>query len=377
MNDLKQILVVDDDQAFLDSFDHILKGQRDEWALTMVSSLDTARDALNETPFDCIIADLHIAGNQCLDLLKDLKNEIDAVEIPFIVMTGDQDIKLKRLAAEMGATDFIAKPIIKEDLFMRLTSNLRLKTYQDKLYKQNEQLEKLVKERTNELLLSRKDIVWRLAKAGEYRDDMTGKHVARVSCYSRLLAEALNLDDIFIENISLASSLHDIGKIGIPDAILLKPGKLTVEEREIISQHCEIGAHILKDPPEGYISYLKWQFPEKDLTDFSAENPILDMAVTIALGHHEKYDGTGYPAKLAGKDITLEARIVAVADVYDALRSDRPYKEGFSAEDTNDYIYSQDGKHFDPEICQCFYKLKDKFNEIFTEFPEETLKQAH
>ena len=377
MEDLKHILVVDDDQKFLDSLDHMLKSQQDKWALTMVTSLDNARDALNETPFDCIIADLHVAGNKCLDLLKELKDQIDEVEIPFIVMTGDQDVKFKRLATEMGATDFLSKPIVKEDLYTRIASNLRLKSYQNKLHKQNEFLEKIVEERTKELLLSRKDIVWRLAKAGEYRDDMTGKHVARVSCYSRLIAESLNLDTVFIENISLASSLHDIGKIGIPDVILLKPGKLTAAERKVISRHCEIGAHILKDPPEGYISYLKWQFPEKDLTEFTAENPILDMAVTIALTHHEKYDGTGYPDKLSGTDIPLEARIVALADVYDALRSDRPYKVGFTAEETNEYIANQDGLHFDPEICRCFYKLKDRFNEIFTEFPEETIKQAH
>ncbi len=216
-------------------------------------------------------------------------------------------------------------------------------------------------ERTADLELARRDIVWRLAKAGEYRDEETGDHVIRVALCSRLLAMTLGLDKVMVDTIFLTSPLHDVGKIGIPDSILLKPGRLTPEEREVMESHCSIGAAILQEAPKGMHEFL--EIPE---IGNSQKDPdaLRTMAMEIALTHHEKWDGSGYPNGLSGDDIPISGLIVAVADVYDALRSERPYKKSFSAKKTLEMMQQGVGQHFSPTVFEAFEAKIDEFEKI-------------
>ncbi len=217
------------------------------------------------------------------------------------------------------------------------------------LYDQSRELDRLVKERTEKLHWSRRQIIQDLGRAAEYKDNETGLHIMRMSNYTRLLAQALGLNENEVELLYNAAPMHDIGKIGIPDHILLKPGKLDAQEWEIMQTHAAIGAEIIGDVHD---------------------SSLLRMASTVALTHHEKWNGTGYPNNLAGEDIPIEGRIVAVADVFDALTSERPYKKAWSIEDTCEFLRQEAGKHFDPQLTPLFLdlipevlKIKEKYAE--------------
>jgi putative two-component system response regulator len=269
----------------------------------------------------------------------------------------------------MDATDLLTKPVHPEDLIARLRSALRMKDYQDQIKAYNADLEIKVAQRTAALESSRREILWRLAKAGESRDEETGNHVARVGCYGRAIAERLGLPGDFIEAIFLAGPLHDIGKIGIPDGILLKPGRLTPEERLIMEKHCVLGAEILSQEPKGMRPYFAWR--GIDLQTISSDhNPVIDMAVNIALCHHEKWDGSGYPRTLQGQEIPMAARIIAIADVFDALCSRRPYKPPYPEETALEIMAQGVGNHFDPMVHQAFIDSLKEIRIIQTEFPD-------
>ena len=245
---------------------------------------------------------------------------------------------------DLGAVDYITKPIKPSITKRRIQTQLSLSN-------QNRELEKKVKDRTVELHETRLQVIQQLGRAAEYRDNETGLHVIRMSHYSRLIAESMSIgeNDEWVDLVHNASGMHDIGKIGIPDNILLKAGKLDEDEFKTIQTHSEIGADIIGDH----------------------DSELLKMAKLIAMYHHEKYDGSGYPHGLKGEDIPLEARIVAIADVFDALTSERPYKKAWSVEDSVNLIKEQSSIHFDPVIVEHFevvlpkiLKIKDKFHEI-------------
>lgn len=225
-----------------------------------------------------------------------------------------------------------------------------------------EGLERLVQQRTREVERSRLDIILRLAKAGEYRDEATGRHIVRVGEYTRVLAEALGMDAKFVRLVSLTSPLHDIGKIGVPDGILLKPGRLTPREFRTMQRHCRIGADILQNDPSGITNLLRHLSLEE--TE-GADNPIIRMASSIALGHHERWDGQGYPGGIRGADIPIEARLTALADVYDALRSPRPYKEAFSHEQADALLAEGAGTQFDPDVFDAYRRKSTLFDELY------------
>jgi putative two-component system response regulator len=263
------------------------------------------------------------------------------------------------------------KPVDPQDLVARLQSVLRLKAYQDELKNQNKILEHKVEQRTLELSDSRLDIIWRLGKAAEFRDEETGNHVVRVGCYSRAIGEAMGLPHDFIEMLLLASPLHDIGKIGIPDRLLLKRGALTAEEWDVMKQHCAIGAEILRQNPQSMKVFQRWRREPSKIGQAQCDDPLLTIAASIALTHHERWDGTGYPDGLMGEAIPLESRVVALSDVYDALCSERPYKPAYSETEAREVLSSGVGQHFDPAVHAAFERSFDEFRSIRAELPDE------
>ncbi len=376
----KRILFIDDEPNFLEGLKRMLHRQCNVWDVYSTHSVDAALDEISKVAFDAVISDVTMPGKDGFELLRILKDSETTKDIPVVILTGRDDHNLKSRALEMGATDLLSKPVNREDLLARLNNVLRLKSYQDELKAQNEILDRKVKERTAELEDSRLDIILRLGKAAEYRDKETGNHILRVGCYCRDLAEELDMEPDFVEMIFLTSPLHDIGKIGIPDKILLKSGKLTPAERKIMERHCTIGADILRGNPESMNPYLKWYRNKSALK--SSDNFILDMASTIALCHHEKWDGSGYPEGLKGKEIPLAARIVAVADVYDALRSERPYKPTCPQGQTLAIIRDDAGHHFDPMIYDVFVNIAELFDSIHSQLSDdasrsETISSSH
>jgi putative two-component system response regulator len=372
----KQLLFVDDESHVLDGFSRILRSQLKEWDLNFASSAAEATAKLAEQPFDVVISDVYMEGATGFDLLASIRDHVDYRDIPVVIVTGSRDSSLKKKALELGATDLLNKPIDREELIARIRNVIQLKEYQDQIKEHNHYLEQRVEERTRELQASRAEIVWRLAKAAESRDEETGDHVVRVGCYCRVIAQELGLDEEFLDLLFLASPLHDIGKIGIPDHVLLKPGKLDPDEWEIMKSHCQIGAEILRHDAKIMKAVSEWG-PALYKDEHSGDqNPILKMASTIALSHHEKWDGSGYPIGLSGIKIPMESRIVAVADVYDALRSVRPYKRAFTEEEALDIINEQTGKHFDPEVVEAFLRAMPqirKIRERFTDEPSEAV----
>lgn len=366
-NAKQQILFVDDEPNFLDGMRRLLRPYRDDWTAHYVNSVDAAMAALEEFSIDLVVSDVTMPVRTGLDLLTEIKAHARFANLPVVILTGNAETELKRRALDLGAADLLNKPVVLEDLLARIRSALKMKSYQDALAEQNEYLEKRVLERTRELEASRVDIIWRLAKAGEYRDEETGNHIMRVGAYCRVLATKLLADRHFVNLLYLTSPLHDIGKIGIPDNILLKPGRLTFEEFAQMQTHAAIGSEILIQQPRSVANSMARQDTSSFIALQNTNNPITEMAASIALNHHEKWDGTGYPRGLKEEQIPIEARIVAIADVYDALRSERPYKPPFSEEKTVSIITGSTGSHFDPTVYAAFLSLRENFNSIFEE----------
>jgi response regulator RpfG family c-di-GMP phosphodiesterase len=348
--DKKHLLFVDDEVSILEMFERMLHSESKAWRLHFAQSVDEAVQITSQYDLDVIVTDVKMPGKGGFDFLRSLRASKRTCNIPTIVVTGDSEPTLKRRALDLGATDLLTKPVCPEDLLARIRNALRLKSYEDRLEQQVETLDGAVKERTGDLAQSQREIIWRLAKASEYRDDETGNHVVRVACYARAIAGALQTDKDFLEAIFLASALHDVGKIGVPDSILLKPGPLTQGEREEMQKHCLIGAGILMHEPRAMRVCRKRGYGGSPSDHDTPKNPLLRMAVIIAKHHHEKWDGSGYPAGLSKGRIPLEARIVALADVYDALTTERRYKPAFSREKALETVREEAGRHFDPQI---------------------------
>lgn len=366
----KRILFVDDDTKFLDGIRRVLHDQRNAWDMVFATSADQAQVELNQGSFDAVVTDVKMPGKDGFKVLSLVKESEMQVDVPVIILTGLGDNDLKTLALSLGAHDLLSKPIATDDLLARLRSALRLKAAQDDLREVNGLLEQKVAERTSELERSRRDIVWRLAKVGEFRDGCTGNHIVRVGCYARIIAEALGLARSAVEQLFLSAPLHDIGKIGIPDAILRKPGPLTPAETLVMREHCIIGAGILLDEPNSLKPFLEWRgTPVAALP--VGDNQLLAAAATVAMTHHERWDGHGYPAGLAGEDIPLSGRIAAVADVYDAVCSTRPYKEAMPEEDARHVVIADSGTHFDPAIVEAFDRVFNQIRVVRLEFRDE------
>lgn len=357
-----QVVFVDDDTGVLRAITRVFSTYACPWEIRTFSDSEEAWRYLEIHPVDAIISDITMPGMSGIELLQRLRSHPLTRCVPVAMLTGLGDASLKCQVLDMGATDLLNKPFQAADLLARLRSMLRLKAAEDELREQNRSLDAIVQQRTRQLQQSRLQIIWRLAKAGEFRDEDTGEHVVRVASCSRILARALELSPAECEQIYLAAPLHDIGKIGIPDSILLKPGRLTGEERAVIQTHCEIGERILREPS---LTELCLPDVSADLQELDQNgDSLMEAARRIALAHHERWDGRGYPHCLAGREIPLEARIVSVADVFDALTSSRPYKSALPADEAARIIDNGRGTQFDPDVIDAFLQHFDQLVEV-------------
>jgi putative two-component system response regulator len=283
--------------------------------------------------FDLVCTDLHMPGASGLEVVERVMAATPPDDfVPIVMLTADVTAEAEQEALARGAQDFITKPFRPPQIRLRIANLLRTRALQRELRRHADGLEILVQARTAELEAARLDILHRLAAAAEYRDYTTGQHTQRVGALSSLLAAELGCDDETVGLVRRAAQLHDVGKIGVPDSILLKPGKLTVEEFEVMKEHVDVGARLLAN----------------------GESQLIVMAETIARTHHERWDGSGYPAGIIGDDIPLVGQIVAVADVFDTLMNDRPYKVAWDLESALAEIEGQRGLWFSPRLVDAF-----------------------
>ncbi len=342
------ILIVDDNPLNVALLEDILE---QEGYSNYLSTTDprTVVDLHLQEKFDLLLLDVRMPHLSGIQVMEALREQIRDDYLPILVLTAQTDPQTRQEALEAGAKDFLTKPFNQWEVVLRIRNMLETRYYYKRQVLRAEILEQEVRARTKTIRDTQLEIVHRLARAGEFRDTDTGAHIIRMSRMSELIAQGLGLDEKTCELILHASPMHDVGKIAIPDAILLKKGPLNDEEWEIMKSHAAVGAEIMGDHPSEVI----W------------------MATVIAQHHHEKWDGTGYPQGLKGEEIPLPARIVAVADVFDALTSERPYKNAWSQEKALDYIREQSGIHFDPNIVEVFLKLGPELTKIKEEFSEE------
>lgn len=312
------------------------------------SPIDAVRWATTHSS-DLILVDYQMPEIDGIEFVRRLRLLPEYAHVPMVMVTVHDDRKVRYAALDAGITDFLTKPIDTRECLARCRNLLTLRRQQLALEDKGRLLEGMVQEATSEVRHREKETLFRLAKAGEFRDEDTGNHVIRMARYSRLIAETIGMDPQEAETIELAAPLHDIGKIGLPDHILLKADKLTEVEARVMQRHPVIGYEILKDSPSKY----------------------LRMGALIALGHHEKFDGSGYPYGLVGDHIALPARIVAVADVYDALTSRRPYKAAWLSDEAFKYLHAHRGAHFDPALVDAFLSAREDALAI-----QEELKDA-
>ncbi|MDD2358379.1 MAG: response regulator [Thiovulaceae bacterium] len=347
------VLAVDDEPFNLDLIELAFLDMPNIRLTQAVNGKD-ALEKLSACDAEVILLDLRMPIMDGFETLEKIKSDPLLCKIPVIIVTANSEEKHKAL--KMGANDFLSKPVDVEELKLRTFNQATLYKAQKQLEDLNKNLDILVEKRTSELHLALQhaketeyEISLRLGRASEYRDLETGMHIKRMSRYSALLGQLSGMNPDEEQLLLYASPLHDIGKIGIPDAILLKSGKLDENEFKLMKEHTTIGGLMLSD---------------------GDKYPIISAGQIIAVQHHEKYDGTGYPKGLKGKDIHLHARIVAIADVFDALSSKRVYKDVFPLEKTLQIMSNGRATHFDPELIDLFLENIDRFLEIQTAFPD-------
>ena len=338
------VLVVDDTPDNIKILNGILRSDyKVKAALSGEKALDIAQ---SESQPDIILLDIMMPEMDGYEVCRKLKNNPTTEKIPIIFVTAMSEIEDEKKGLELGAVDYITKPVSPAIVLARIRTHLAL-------YDQSRELERKVQERTEELNHTRLEIIQRLGRAAEYKDNETGLHVIRMSHYSRLIASEMNANEEWVELIFNAAPMHDIGKIGIPDAYLLKQGKLNDTEWELMTNHPEFGVAILGDN----------------------SSELLQMAKEIALNHHEKWDGSGYPNGLKGEEIPLSARIIAIADVFDALTTVRPYKQAWPVEKAVNYIDENSGSHFDPNLVSIFQRALPEILKIKEAYAEQSIDE--
>lgn len=361
-----RVLVVDDEAPIRNVLRQYL--EREGYRVRCVPNGAEALQVLGTQGADVVLLDLMMPGVNGLTVCQQMRAKDALAHIPILILTGSAEIDVRRRALQLGADDFLSKPCDESELLARVRNGVRIKRYADSLHAKNRELEAMVDERTqalqsviadlqsaqSNLKRSHEITIRQLSCAAEFRDNETGMHLERMSHFCELIGLAHGMSPEEALELRIAAPMHDVGKIGIPDSILLKPGKLTDAEMDDMRRHAEYGYRILS----------------------GTGSPLLDLAAEIAYTHHEKWDGGGYPRKLAGEEIPLCGRISAIADVFDALTSKRCYKRAWSIEEAKEFMESQAGKHFDPRLLALFFDRMDQVVEIRARYPDADVAEA-
>lgn len=357
-----KVMIVDDVLTNIKVVKAFLAEEGFQRFISVTDATEAVAVIYREDP-DILLLDLMMPEVSGIEILDTLRSDERYARLPILILTSTTSRELKSEALRLGATDFLAKPVDSDDLVPRVRNALLAKCYQ-------EDLERKVRERTMDLERSRQEIIHCLARAAEYRDNETGRHVIRVGKYARIIGCELGIVGEELSLLEQAATLHDVGKIGIPDSILLKPGKLTPEEFEIMQKHCGYGKKIFETLSPDECTRLLNHTTLGAAILAGCDSPVVQLARTIALTHHEKWDGSGYPLGLNGEKIPIEGRITAVADVFDALSSKRPYKSAFPLEKCFSILEEGREKHFDPTVLDAFFQHQDEIVSVQIEFAD-------
>ncbi|MEZ6152723.1 MAG: response regulator [Pirellulaceae bacterium] len=359
----QRILIVDGEETSLLSAQTYLQQNGYQQIVTMVDVHDTLSIIKQRAP-DVVLLDLNPPSYSGLEILRGVAADAKTRHLPIIVLAKGLDPDVKQKALKLGAMDFLNKPIDPFELIPRVRNALLLKSHREDFAGESARLEAMVRRRTEDLSRSRQQLILGLARAAEHRDDDTGNHVLRVGRYAGMIAKQMGWPDARVQMLELAAQLHDVGKIGIPDSILFKPGKLDPQEWELMRKHCSFGVDIVEPVSMQDLNKLRSHARLGAEMLHVRSSPMMMMAARIAQTHHEKWDGSGYPIGLAGEDIPIEGRITAVADVFDALSSERPYKKAFPRKKCFEIIEEGRGKHFDPQVVDAFFQCASKIVEV-------------
>jgi len=360
--DNRNILIVDDEEAVRRLLGYLLEPHG--YAISLAADAREARQHLAQQPFALVLCDVNMPGESGMDLIRHILSHYSRTAV--IMVTGLDSPVLANAALDMGAFGYVIKPFESNEVLISVANALRRRKLEIENGMHRENLEEMVRTRTialqqalewlerseKELRLSREETIQRLAIAAEFRDSATAQHIQRMSHYCELLARRYGLSADRCDLIRTASPMHDIGKIGTPDHVLLKPGKFTPEEFNVIAQHAEIGYRIL----------------------VGSDAELLKVAALIAWTHHERWDGSGYPRKLKGDAIPLEGRIAAVADAFDALTTERVYKPAFPFEHAVELMTKHRGEHYDPDLLDVFVASIDEIKTIHDQYADRTLR---
>ncbi len=340
----QHVVIIDDQATGRTILERVVQNISPNITQSSYADPHEALRACRKRPPDLLITDYRMPILNGIEVIREFRKIPGCTETPIVVVTIVEDKNIRYEALEAGATDFLNRPFDHYECQARCRNLLLLHRYQQEATHRARNLELQIAFATQQIKRREHETLFCLAKAGEFRDEGTGNHIQRMAHYSVVIARALGLPDHTLDELEYASPMHDIGKIGIPDAILLKPGKLTTEEWEVMKQHTIIGYDILA----------------------KSNSPYLQMAASIALCHHERWDGSGYPNGLSGEEIPIESRIVAIADTLDALTTVRPYKAPWSLEKSFEYIRENAGRHFDPACVEAFFSEREKIREIYS-----------
>jgi putative two-component system response regulator len=362
-----RILIIDDEQINIKLARKLLR----EAGFMSLSSVTDSREAtlvMRDVLPDVVLLDLmmpHVSG---LKILEEMRGSNDLRHVPVIVLTASSDREMRLASLDRGANDFLSKPVDRSELLPRVRNALMVKAHYDHLKKRTQELADLAAERTVALAKSRLEVVHCLARAAEFRDNVSGRHVYRVGRYAGIIGRELGMTDGEAELLELAAQLHDVGKIAIPDTVLAKDGKLTPEEFALMQRHCGLGKRVFETAANAQDLQEHVVLGNRMLSEVSS--PLMQVASRIALTHHERWDGTGYPVGLAGEDIPIEGRITAVADVFDALSTRRPYKPAYPIGVCFEEMERGRGEHFDPRVLDAFLRRRDDVVETQIQFAD-------
>ncbi len=358
-----KIMIIDDEPLNIMTFRQHLKMDGYENFVTTSDARESLHLLRNERP-DVVLLDIRMPEISGLDILRVIGLDPILQHTPVLILTAASDPAIRKQALDLGASDFLQKPIDPNELLPRVRNAVVIKKHYDMASSEAARLEQQVERRTRQLEATRQQLILCLARAAEHRDNDTGNHVIRVGRYTAIIARQMGYPENRLEMLEQAAQLHDVGKIGIPDAILFKPGKLGVDEYDLMKRHCALGRQIIEPISEKEWNILKTHTRIGESMLHVRSSSLLMLAARIAQTHHERWDGKGYPLGLLADDIPLEGRIVAVADVFDALSSKRPYKDPFPRQKCFDILREGRGTQFDPAVIDAFFDCADEIVEI-------------